>query len=91
MMYYSYFSVGGGSLKNVSINLINAVDYAKKNGIKILGIVGKKDGYVAKKGDSVLCISQKSKINYADLWSFQSLIWHAIMRHPLMEVNKTKW
>ena len=33
-------------------------------------------------------ISKKSKINYADLWSFQSLIWHAIVSHPSMEVKK---
>ena len=87
------FSVGGGSIeKNVSINLINAVDFAKKNGIKILGIVGKKDGYVAKKGDSVLCISPKNqKLITPISESFQSLIWHAIVSHPLMEVNKTKW
>ena len=87
------FSVGGGSVeKNVSINLINAVDFAKKNGIKILGIVGKKDGYVAKKGDSVLCISPKNqKLITPISESFQSLIWHAIVSHPLMEVNKTKW
>ena len=87
------FSVGGGSVeKNVSINLINAVDFAKKNKIKILGIVGKKDGYVAKKGDSVLCISPKNqKLITPISESFQSLIWHAIVSHPLMEVNKTKW
>ena len=87
------FSVGGGSVeKNVSVNLINAVDFAKKNKIKILGIVGKKDGYVAKKGDSVLCISPKNqKLITPISESFQSLIWHAIVSHPLMEVNKTKW
>ena len=70
------FSVGGGSVeKNVSINLINAVDFAKKNRIKILGIVGKKDGYVAKKGDSVLCISPKNqKLITPISESFQSLI-----------------
>lgn len=87
------FSVGGGSIKkNVSINLINAVDFARKKRIKILGVVGKKDGYVAKKGDSILCISPKDENLITPISeSFQSLIWHAIVSHPLMQVNKTKW
>ena len=44
------FSVGGGSkVKKISVNLIKAIDYAKKNKIKIFGVVGKKNGYAKKK------------------------------------------
>ena len=49
------FSVGGGSKsKKVSVNLIQAIDYAKKKKIKIFGVIGKKNGYAKKKGDNIL-------------------------------------
>ena len=87
------FSVGGGNKKyNVSVNLIKSIDYSKKIGCKIFGIVGRKDGYLNKKGNCVIVIPTKNKSLITPLSeSFQSIIWHYIVSHPLLKQNKTKW
>jgi D-sedoheptulose 7-phosphate isomerase len=51
------FSVGGGNLKkNVSPNLVRALQYAKEIGAKVLGVVGRDGGYTAKVGDAVQAV-----------------------------------
>ncbi len=87
------FSVGGGNLKKkVSINLINAALYAKKKNSKIFGVVGRDDGFIAKNADNVVIIP---KINsslvtpYSE--AYQAVVWHALVSHPLLQSNKTKW
>lgn len=51
------FSVGGGDVeKNISANIVNAIDYAKERGAKILGVVGKETGYTAKQADAVIVV-----------------------------------
>ena len=87
------FSVGGGNKRlNVSTNLIKAIDFAKKKKSKILSIVGKKTGYAQKKSDICLVVSknnQKFVTPFSE--SFQPLIWHLMVSHPLLKTNKTKW
>ena len=87
------FSVGGGNKKfNVSVNLIKAIDYAAKVKSKIFGIVGKDDGYLYQKGNNVILIPNVDKkliTPYSE--SFQSVIWHCLVSHPLLQRNKTKW
>ncbi len=87
------FSVGGGNIKKkVSINLIEAMKFAKTKKTKIFGIVGKKNSYAKKIGDCVLEVPEinpKYLTPYSE--SFQAVIWHAIVSHPLLQVNKTKW
>ena len=86
-------SVGGGSLKRkVSINLINAIKYAKKKNSLILSIVGKKDGYAALNSKHSIIISPKNKKLLTPISeSYQSIIWHLIVSHPELQKNKTKW
>ena len=87
------FSVGGGSKeKNVSVNLIKAIDYAKKIGSKVLGIVAKHDGYLAQNGDLVIKLDIENK-NYLTpiSESLQVLIWHYIVSNPKLMPNSTKW
>ena len=87
------FSVGGGSKeKNVSVNLIKAVDYAKKIGTKVLGVVAKHDGYLAQNGDIVIKLDIENK-NYLTpiSESLQVLIWHYIVSNPKLMPNSTKW
>jgi D-sedoheptulose 7-phosphate isomerase len=87
------FSVGGGSVKKrVSMNLVNAMNFAKSKNLKIISIVGREDGYASKVSD--VCI----KVPYADknlitpfAESFQAVIWHCLVSHPLLQVSKTKW
>lgn len=87
------FSVGGGSKeKNVSVNLIKAIDYAKEIGSKVLGVVAKHDGYLAQNGDIVIKLDIENK-NYLTpiSESLQVLIWHYIVSNPKLMPNSTKW
>jgi D-sedoheptulose 7-phosphate isomerase len=86
-------SVGGGNKnKNVSTNLIKAIDLGIKKKSKIIGIVGKNDGYLAKKGNCVAVIpyiSQKLITPLAE--AFQAVIWHFLVSHPKLQVKNNKW
>lgn len=86
-------SVGGGNLnKKVSLNIVEAIKYAKKNRIKIFSIIGKNNGYAYKFSNEKILIpnvDNKFITPYAE--SFQSIIWHCIVSHPKLKINKTKW
>ena len=87
------FSVGGGNYKkNVSVNLINAIGLSKRRKAKVLGIVGKKNGYTYKNGDVVLDIDTKEKKLITPISeAYQAVIWHLLVSHPILAKNKTKW
>ena len=87
------FSVGGGNKKkNVSVNLVMAIDYAKKLGTKILGVIGKADGYARKSSNKVLVIPEIDKKMVTPFSeAFQAVVWHCLVSHPLLQKNKTKW
>ena len=86
-------SVGGGNKqKNVSVNLIEAIEFSKKRGAKVLGIVGRDGGHTKKFGDLVILIPtvDNSLVSpYCE--SFQSLVWHCLVSHPLLQTKKMKW
>jgi D-sedoheptulose 7-phosphate isomerase len=86
-------SVGGGnSEKNISVNLIRALDYTKEIGAKIFGIVGRDGGYTAKVADAcviVPTVSPETVTPHTE--SFQSLILHLIVSHPDLKVSEMKW
>jgi len=86
-------SVGGGnSEKNISINLIRALDYAKEVGAKILGIVGRDGGYTAKVADvCVIVPTVNSETVTPHTESFQSVILHLIVSYPTLKVSEMKW
>ena len=86
-------SVGGGNIKKkVSMNLVEAINYGKKKGSKILGIVGRDGGFLKKKGNEVVLVPtvNKNKIT-PHVESFQAVIWHCLVSHPLLQLNRTKW
>jgi D-sedoheptulose 7-phosphate isomerase len=87
------FSVGGGdAIRNVSVNIVKAVEFAKGCGSKVIGIVGRADGYTAKHGDLVVVVPTVNAEHVTPLSeSFQSIIWHCLVSHPLLQTNKTKW
>ena len=87
------FSVGGGNIaKKVSVNLIEAIKLCKKRRGKVLGIVGKKDGYTYKKGDAVLNIEiNQSKLTTPISEAMQAVVWHCLVSQPILQKNKTKW
>ena len=87
------FSVGGGNLKKkISVNIIKAVEYAKKIGSEIVGIIGRKDGYTAKASKACLVIPTVNKNSITPhTEAFHSVIWHLIVTHPKLKSNNTKW
>ena len=87
------FSVGGGSRrKNVSVNLINALDYAKSIGSNILGIVGRDGGYTAQIADSAVIIPTiDDELVTPHAEAYQAVIWHCLVSHPKLQIHKTKW
>jgi D-sedoheptulose 7-phosphate isomerase len=87
------FSVGGGDLeKNVSPNLVSAIQLAKQVGASIIGVVGRDGGYTA--GEATACVIVPT-VNPAHVTphseSFQAVIWHLLVSHPKLKVGQTKW
>lgn len=87
------FSVGGGSIeKKVSMNLVNSLWLAKEVGARILGIVGRDGGYTAQVAEEALLIPTFSADTVTALTeSFQAVVWHLLVSHPLMRANEMKW
>ncbi|HEY8994454.1 MAG TPA: SIS domain-containing protein [Lacunisphaera sp.] len=86
-------SVGGGNQeKNVSQNLVLALQFAKQTGATILGIVGKDGGYTAKVADACMIVPVVNPANVTPhSEAFQAVIWHLFVSHPDLKVNQTKW
>jgi len=87
------FSVGGGSLeKNVSPNLVTAVEYAKGVGARVIGVVGRDGGYTGQVADACVIIPT---VNAAHVTphteAFQGVIWHLLVSHPKLKAAETKW
>jgi D-sedoheptulose 7-phosphate isomerase len=87
------FSVGGGNLeKNVSPNLVRALQFAKERGAKILGVVGRDGGYAGEVGDAVCVVptvNREAVTPHAE--AFQAVIWHLLVTHPTLKRRQTKW
>jgi D-sedoheptulose 7-phosphate isomerase len=86
-------SVGGGNKQlNVSTNLINAIDLSKEVGARVIGIVGRDDGYTAKNADFCLIIPtvNPNKVT-PHSESLQAVVWHLLVSHPKLNSNSTKW
>jgi D-sedoheptulose 7-phosphate isomerase len=86
-------SVGGGDeAKQVSTNLVRALEYAKHVGAKVAGIVGRAEGYTAQVADITIIIPT---VNPAHVTphseAFQAVVWHALVSHPAVKVAATKW
>jgi D-sedoheptulose 7-phosphate isomerase len=86
-------SVGGGSLeKNISPNLVTALQYAREIGASVVGIVGRDGGYTAQVADACVIIpivNSETITPHAE--AFQAVIWHLMVSHPLLKATKTKW
>ena len=87
------FSVGGGDIeRHVSTNIVKAVIFAKSRGTKVLGIVGKDNGYTALHGDVVVIVPQVNVSRITPLSeAFQSVVWHCLVSHPKLQIRQTKW
>lgn len=87
------FSVGGGNLeKNVSPNLVAALQLAKERGSSILGIVGRDGGYTAQVADVCIIIPTVNPMNTTPhTEAFQAVVWHLLVSHPALKAAQTKW
>jgi D-sedoheptulose 7-phosphate isomerase len=86
-------SVGGGdSSRGISVNLIRATDYAHAHDGRVMAIVGKQNGYVARYSDSC-CVIPETDPNLITPMSeaFQGIVWHCIVSHPSLQIQKTTW
>ena len=86
-------SVGGGSLeKNVSPNLVAALQYAKEVGSQVVGIVGRDGGYTAQVADACVVVpTVNSETITPHAEAFQAVIWHLLVSHPTLKNAPTKW
>jgi D-sedoheptulose 7-phosphate isomerase len=86
-------SVGGGSLeKNVSPNLVTALQLAKERGSAILGIVGRDGGYTAQVADVAIVIPTVNPTNITPhSEAFQAVVWHLWISHPAIKIGETRW
>lgn len=87
------FSVGGGNLeKQVSANLVSAVQYAKSMGAMILGIVGRDGGFTAKVADLCIVIPTVNSSHITPhTEAFQAVLWHLLVSHPHLKAAQTHW
>lgn len=87
------FSVGGGDAeRNVSTNLVRAVEYAKSVGARVAGIVGRDGGFTAKMADAcviVPTVNPETVTPHTE--AFQAVLWHLLVSHPRLQKAPTKW
>jgi len=87
------FSVGGGNLeKNVSPNLVSAIQVAKSVGASVVGIVGRDGGYTAKEATACVIVPTVNPTHVTPhSEAFQGIVWHLLVSHPKLKVSQTKW
>jgi D-sedoheptulose 7-phosphate isomerase len=87
------FSVGGGDAeKNISANLVGALQLAKERGAAVLGIVGRDGGHTAQIADVCITIPTVNPMTTTPhTEAFQAVIWHLFVSHPALKVAETKW
>src|SRR5215475_11702717 len=84
-------SVGGGDLaRNVSPNLVRALDEARRRRVAILGIVGRDGGYTKQVGDTVVVVpTVDPALITPHAEAFQAVIWHCVVSHPALAIQAT--
>lgn len=87
------FSVGGGDVeKNVSPNLVAALQFAKHIGTRIIGVVGRNGGYTAQVADACILVPTVNPNHVTPhTEAFQAVVWHLLVTHPDLKACETKW
>jgi D-sedoheptulose 7-phosphate isomerase len=87
------FSVGGGnSDRNVSMNLVNAIDHAIGVGASVVGVVGRDGGHLRKVATASICVPNPTSANVTtQTEGFQALMWHLLVTHPRMQSASPMW
>ena len=86
-------SVVGGSLeRNVSPNLVRALQFAQQRGALILGIVGRDGGYTAQVAQHCVIVPPVNPEHVTPhSEAFQAVVWHLLVSHPALKRHATKW
>ena len=87
------FSVGGGNLeKEISVNIVQSLQYAIEVGTKICGVVGRDGGHTAKVSDACVVIPPINEDTVTPhTEAFQAVIWHLLVSHPKLQKYEMKW
>jgi D-sedoheptulose 7-phosphate isomerase len=87
------FSVGGGDAqRNVSANIVRALEEAKARQLKIYGVVGRDGGYTKTVGDAVVVVpTVDPKTVTPHTEAFQAVVWHCLVSHPSLAIQEAKW
>ena len=87
------FSVGGGNLeKQVSPNLVSALQYAQSVGAAIGGVIGRADGYTAQVADACVVVPAVNPSHITPhAEAFQAVVWHLLVSHPALKAAETRW
>lgn len=87
------FSVGGGNkAKNVSVNLVRALELAKERGASIFGIVGKDGGYTKEVANACVIVPTVNPERITPhTEGMAAVVWHLVVSHPALKMNATKW
>jgi len=87
------FSVGGGNKeKNVSVNLVRAIDLAKERGAKIFGVVGRDGGHTKRNADACVLVPVVADARITPhTEGFAAVVWHLLVSHPKLQIAATKW
>jgi D-sedoheptulose 7-phosphate isomerase len=87
------FSVGGGDIeRNISANIVKAIELAKSRGAKVFGVVGRGTGHTARSGDVVVVVPEVNPERVTPhSEAFQAVVWHCLVSHPALQVRRTKW
>ena len=87
------FSVGGGDLaRNISANLVHALEYARQVGATVCGVVGRDGGFTAQIADACVVVPVVNPANVTPhTESFQALVWHLLVSHPKVKATEMKW
>ncbi len=85
-------SVGGGDpVRDVSGNIIDAVNFAKHIGCKVLAVVGRGEGHAAQRADVLVLVKAPLQWITPLTESFQAVVWHCLVSHPKLQRSQTKW
>jgi D-sedoheptulose 7-phosphate isomerase len=87
------FSVGGGDLgRNISPNIVRAVQYAKEVGAKVIGVLGRDGGYTASVADACVIVpTVNPEMVTPHTESFQAVVWHLMVSDPRLQMMSNKW
>jgi D-sedoheptulose 7-phosphate isomerase len=87
------FSVGGGNReKNISVNIVRALETASNVGARIFGIVGRDGGFTRQAAEACVLIPTASAERITPhTEGLCAVVWHLLVSHPLLQRERTKW